>query len=164
MSEELEKLNVDYKNRTFIVMMVFTISTSLEKVRSVLADYKNLPDLDPSIIKIELLKPPDEKTSRVKMLINYCILFFCKSVVRTEDVTENKNGGFVAKIVPELSNIKSGESIWSFERKKEKIKISFSSRIEPEFWIPPLIGPAVLKADLERRLRLTARKLEELAN
>jgi len=163
MSEELEELKVDYKKGTFFVTMVFTVSTSIEHVRSVLADYKNLSDLDPSIIEIQILEPPDEKTSRVKTLLDYCVLFFCKRVVRTEDVIEVENGDFVAKIVPELSNIKSGVSIWSFETKEEKIKISFSSRIEPAFWIPPLIGPPVLKADLERHLRLTARKLEELA-
>ena len=164
LAEDIERLNVRYEEGVYFVSITYTVNATLESVRKVLTDYSNLHMLDPAIYEIQILKEPCEDSERVKTLIHECFLFFCKDIVRTEDIYEDEQGNLVAKIVEKMSDMKSGESRWEFQELDGKVEINFSSRMEPDFWVPPLIGPGILKESLLQHLKLTARNLEKRAN
>ncbi len=163
-TEEIRKLKVQHVKRTYFVSMEFSVKATIENVRRVITDYQNLSDLDPSINKVEILESTDDDIDRVRTHIHECILLFCKNIIRTEDIRIDEKGNLYAQIVKEMSDMKSGESRWEFRESDDKVEIKFNSVLEPDFWIPPLIGTGIFKANLRDHLRLTASNLEELSN
>ena len=161
-SGEIKELKVWHEKGKYFVSMVFTLDATPEKVKTVLTDTKNIQVLLPTVYEVKFLEAPDKKTQRIKMLIKDCVLFYCKSVVKTSDTFEDENGNLVTLIVPELSDMKSGESRWEFINSDDKLVINYNSYIEPDIWTPPLIGPGVIKSKLEKQIRMTVEKLGEL--
>ena len=98
------------------------------------------------------------------MSVKDCVMFYCKNVVKTSDTFEDENGDLVTRIVPELSDMKSGESRWKFTSSEGKLVVNYNSYIEPDIWAPPIIGPGVIKSRLEDQIRMTVEKLSELAD
>jgi hypothetical protein len=87
----------------------------------------------------------------------------CKAIVYVEDFSEGGAKALTAVIVPTLSDMKSGRAHWRFERHGETTRISFTACMALDFWIPPLIGPVILKHWLRAQLAKSAENLERLA-
>ncbi len=162
-SEEIKELKVWHEKGKYYVSMVFTTEATEENIKRVLKDSRKIPVLIPTVYEVQTLEAPDEKMQRVKMSIKDCVLFYCKNVVKTSDMFEDDNGDLLTKIVPELSDMKSGESRWKFTNSEGKLVVNYNSHIEPDIWAPPLIGPSVIKSRLEEQIRMTVEKLSELA-
>jgi len=163
-SEEIKELKVWHEKGKYFVSMVFSVDTTSKTIKRVLQDHENIPVLIPTVYDVQILKAPETNIQRVKMSIKDCVLFYCKNVVKTSDMFEDENGNLFTQLVPELSDMKSGESRWEFSRSSEgKLIINYYSFIEPDIWAPPLIGPEVIKSRLEEQIRMTVEKLSELA-
>ncbi len=162
-SEEIKELKVWHEKGKYFVSMVFTIDATLENIKRVLKDPKSIPILIPTVYEVETLETSEENTLRIKMSIKDCVLFYCKNVVKTSDTFEDENGDLVTRIVPKLSDMKSGESRWTFSNLEDGLIVNYDSYIEPDIWAPPLIGPSVIKSKLEDQIRMTVTKLSELA-
>ncbi len=162
-SEEIKELEVWHEKGKYFVSMVFITDATEDNIKRVLKDSKSIPVLIPTVYEVQTLEAPDENMQRVKMSIKDCVLFYCKNVVKTSDMFEDENGDLLTTIVPEFSDMKSGESRWSFTNSEGKLVVNYNSDIEPDIWAPPLIGPSVIKSRLEEQIRMTVEKLSELA-
>jgi len=163
-SEEIEDLKVWHDKGKYFVSMIFTVDATLENIKKVLKDPDSIPILIPTTYEVKTLEAPEENTLRIKMSVKDCVMFYCKNVVKTSDTFEDENGDLVTRIVPELSDMKSGESRWKFTSSEGKLVVNYNSYIEPDIWAPPIIGPGVIKSRLEDQIRMTVEKLSELAD
>jgi hypothetical protein len=68
----------------------------------------------------------------------------------------------VAKLVRQDSDLRSGNARWQLSDAKGKTHLLFEARLEPDFWIPPLIGPLVVKHMLYTEAVDTVNTLERL--
>jgi hypothetical protein len=160
---EVETLDVDHEGDIYHVIMIFNVAASVARVRAVLTDYTHLSALNAAIVESDVLPAPNENATRVRTRTKDCILFLCADITRVDDVTRDADGGFRATIVPRLSDMKSGLARWRLQSRQDTTRIAFEARMEPDFWIPPLIGPALIKYRLRAHLQETAVNLERLA-
>ena len=162
-SGELVELSVTHKRKVYEVYMDMVVYAPEERVRAVLTDYENIGRLNPSISESEVLAPPDEETARVRTLIRGCALLRCVDMERVEDVRELENGDLQAVTVPELSAFKSAHALWQIIAMGQQTRVIYRSTVEPDFWIPPLFGPAIVKRNLREEILLSFKNLEDIA-
>jgi hypothetical protein len=93
------------------------------------------------------------------------VLVFCFDLYFVEDVEEFEDGAITTTVVPEESNFRRGYSNWRIESiSATTTRISVEAEHEPEFWIPPVIGPLVFKRSFRKEVRETAINIEREAN
>ncbi len=160
---ELQYLSVSHEDSVYHVDMVIRVNAPLHQVRAVLTDYENLSKLNPAIISSEVLLAPQAGVARVRTRIHECVVLICFEMVRVEDVTEDGERGLRAEIVAEQSDARSGRVDWSFDIDGGHTLVSYQAAIEPEIWIPPVIGPPLFKRKLRQHVLRTGQNLEQLA-
>jgi hypothetical protein len=77
-----------------------------------------------------------------------CVLFYCMSVERRGRVEHEPVRLIKAITDPEASDFHLSNETWEFEEEGEGTLITYQLEMRPKFWIPPVIGPYVLKKKL----------------
>lgn len=157
---QLVRLEVDQHGNSYSVYVVMELDAPAEKVRALLTDYAHLDRLNASITASEITDAKDDGTLRVLTRFEHCILFFCLTVQRVEDITEDVHGRILVALVPDASSFRSGQASWEVKRIGSGSRVIHRATLEPEFWVPPWIGTAILKATLRREIRASFENLE----
>lgn len=132
-------------------------------IRYVLADSAHIYRLSPSIIESEVLpdNPAGEKRVRTKML--GCTSVFCREIERVDIVRLLKSGDFEAEIVPALSEFKSGKATWAIIPMDDASYVVYEAYLEPDFFIPPVVGVQMVKQNLLDEFTTTFIRMEKIA-
>ena len=132
-------------------------------VHDVITDYAHIYRIDPSIVESNIMGRPGTSVTRVRTLINDCILFLCKPILRVEDVREVDHDEIDSVIVPRLSNVKSGVAHWQIHAMGDKTRVSYHMTLDPGFFTPPLIGPHVVAEKLKDETLICFNNIERIA-
>jgi hypothetical protein len=162
-SPRLGELQVSEAGGVYTVKLVMQMQAPADYVYRVLTDYEHIYRLDPSIIDSEILPAPDDTAVRVRTRINDCIAFFCMTIDRVEDVRELEDGGLQARIVAAQSNFRSGHAEWKILASQGHTRVIYHAQMEPDFYIPPLIGSYFVKRKLRRNLLASFARIECIA-
>ena len=84
-------------------------------------------------------------------------------VERIERVIEKFPNELIAEVVPADGHVSYENTRWLFTAEEAGTHISFTTEVEPDFWIPGFIGPNIIKGNLKRRVERTLDNLEEAA-
>lgn len=74
-----------------------------------------------------------------------CLLFFCKSFVRQGHVELKLNEELRAVANPAISDFRLSKETWTFIAQDGGTVVTYQLRMEPDFWVPPGIGPYLIK-------------------
>lgn len=124
----------------YTVSVATRISAQPATVMRTLTDYAHLTRINPDILESDVLQVFSPSRHRVRTLIRACILIFCRDVLQVQDVERLSDVHVVANIVPELSDFSSGTAEWKLRNVQEDTVLQFTARVEPAFWVPPIIG------------------------
>lgn len=146
----------------YVFNMHFISNAPASRVIELITDYDHLSQLNPLIKSSQLLPSPAKNVDRVELITEGCMLFFCKKIRRVEDVMIQQDMAISSVIVPALSDFKSGETQWIFTAQDQSTLVNFQASMVPDFWLPPFVGPYMLKKQLHKQLRHTANKINTL--
>jgi hypothetical protein len=163
MAGELVTLDLSHEHGIYQLNLEMQLHAPYSDIRHVLTDYVHIYRLNPSIVESEVLPMPDDSVVRIRTLINYCVLVFCREILRVEDVRELDTGTIYSTIVPRLSNVKSGVSLWQIQARDGYTRLNYDMTLEPGFYVPPLIGTWFVKQKLKKEVLLTFGNIERLA-
>lgn len=139
------------------------LNAPLPQVYRVLTDYNHLTRISSVIRRSHLLGRPDAHTATVYVESRACVLFFCHTIKETQKVVEVPPADLSATAIPAQSNVKLAESTWHLQVEGHGTRMQWNLTIEPEFWVPPLIGPVLVEGDLRAEGQYSARAIEKLA-
>ena len=140
---EILKSSVTHKDGTYTVKYLVSLNANKDDVLKILLDFNNLTKLNQHIISSKVLSK-NEDHQIVEVINRGCVMIFCKSIHNTQIV--KLNGNVLSAItIAEKSNLKYGKLTWSLITEKDKTKIDFEAIIQPDFFIPPFIGPILIK-------------------
>ena len=159
-ASQLVSLEISRHANSYTVYVVMELDASAETVRAVLTDYAHLDRLNASITASEVTGARDDGTVRVLTRFRNCILFFCMTVQRVEDITEDRQGRILVALVPDASSFRSGQASWEVTSIGPGSRVIHRATLEPDFWLPPWIGTAILKATLRREIQASFENLE----
>ena len=122
------------------------------------AVYKVLLDFDgdryqriSEIYKESSYLPPDaDGTPLVYTRVEGCLLRYCRSMRRVERLEIVTPQFIRSRTVPERSDFKYSLSEWTFAAEGDGTRVTYRMEMEPNFWLPPFVGPWFLKRTLLR--------------
>jgi hypothetical protein len=133
--------------------------------------YKVLLDFDGNryrriseIYKESSYLPPDgDGTPLVYTRVEGCLLWYCRSMRRVERLEVVTPQFIRARTVPERSDFKYTLSEWTFAAEGDGTRVTYMMEMEPNFWLPPFVGPWFLKRTLLRGAPAAIDQIELLA-
>ena len=89
--------------------------------------------------------------------------FFCREVERVETVRILASGDLQADIDPERSEFRSGKALWKITAMDNRSKLEYVATLEPDFFIPPVIGVSVIGNSMKKEVINTFGRIERIA-
>lgn len=157
---EIVSLTTDHDGVLYRLRIEAVVSAPLASVRRIISDYVNLPAINPALREATVLDagPP----TRVRFVTETCFWLFCLKVIHVQDFREDP-GGLYAEIVAELSDFRSGWVDWRMKEMVGGSRIVVTIEVEPDFTMPPLIGPYLLRKNMVEIARDSIIGLERAA-
>jgi hypothetical protein len=162
--DESHEIEVSEHGGVYRINATVLVDAPAEYVREVLSDFRHIYRLNPSIIESEVLASSDDKITQVRTRVLGCAGYFCEELERVEKVSVLPSGDLVAVIVPELSQFRSGKTIWHILSIGERSRVVYESEMEPDFYIPPVVGKFIAKQSIRTEVATSFANLERIAN
>ena len=162
-ASQLVRLDVSQQGGVYEVHVEMEFDAPAETIRALLTDYENLDRLNRSITSSEVIASEQPDSVRVRTQVKNCILFFCTQLQKVEDVSEDADGRIITIIDPATSNFRAGTASWEIQDLGGHSRVIHHARLEPDLWIPPWIGTAILKDALRHGIRESFANLDCLA-
>lgn len=162
-------VRVAREGERFLIDMRIRIAAPPLAVFRALQDYPAMPSYNPDLRAVRV--QPTAVPGRVRLFttVHTCVLIFCRTLQQEEimTATSDASGGVLeAKLLVQGGSFKAGRGRWTVAACRTVPAAScLDVRIEllPAFWIPPLIGPWVMRTKMEEEARLTSAGLEDIA-
>lgn len=163
MAGKVYMASASHKYGVYLVEVDALVNVSEPRVRELLTDYNNLGKLNPAIEVSEIIKTREPGDYQVLTETEACVWFYCKRIHQVQDVIESYDGSVTATVIPELSDFRNGYARLNLWQEPGGTRVLIRSEVEPDFWIPPLIGPWLIKRKLQSEALETVRNLERVA-
>ena len=159
---EVIESNISYKKGHYKATLEMQIDAPADNVYTLFTDFNNLSQLSVNITDSHLLSNNPPKYI-VKVSSHNCVLFFCKDLTQTQQVLELDNGHISVEDIKGKSDFIYSKTLWHIREFEEETRVSFSTEMKPDFWLPPLLGPWLFKKRLIKETQAMIERLEELA-
>jgi|SRR5690606_22508507 len=164
---EFSNLSVNYQNGVYQMHSEVLLDAPADEVLYVLTDYDHLTWITGAVLKSQELDKPDVNTTVFYMRIELCFAFFCQQVgqvLRSEEQREGDTVLLRATALPQYSDVEFSETTWQIRPAENGTRLIWKTRMKPKFWLPPIIGPAIVESELREHAHYTASGIEKLAN
>lgn len=165
---DIQHLTVDRQDNRYLLDLRVALDTSAARAFAVMRDYPNLADINPAVQAVTVLPGAPPGATRVQTAVRVCVLWFCRVLEQVQDMRHAAlgDGGTVsATVLPALSNLRYGQADWLVTTcdDSDRACLRFTAELEPDFWVPPVIGPWALKRKLREEGIETSLGIERVA-
>jgi len=161
---DIDHVSVEKEGERYFLEGEVVVGASTDAVYQLITDYDALEKIDRGIVESRLLERIGDNVAMVYTRLKGCVVFFCRKIDRVERVEEISVNEVVAVVVPnEDGDVRYERSHWRLSKDKEGTRITYYTEVEPDFWIPAVIGPTLIKHSLRRRVARTLKNLEAAA-
>ena len=137
----------------------------MEAVYKIVTDYDHFYRLSSIFVETSVISSIDAKITRRRILTRTCIFFFCFDATIVDDVTEVDDQVIKTVFVPEQSDFTYGMMEWQVtDLGDSQTLIRFNSRFQPRFWVPPILGPLLIKRKVLSAPKHIIDTIEQIAN
>jgi hypothetical protein len=164
-SAVMHSLEVDRHRGRYELLADTHLAAPAEAIYEVLMDYDDggFGRISSVYKESDYLEPAEDGTPIVYTLMEGCVMFFCKSMRRVERLEAEAPHYIRTTALPEESDFKYSRSEWELESVEGGTNVRYRLIMEPDFWVPPVVGPWVLKRTLMRGGSRAINRIERLA-
>ena len=160
---DLREIEVERADGIYMLQSVVWFDADIETVYRVVLDW-DLSEQFSSVVVEARNTGSDATGDRGFYTRNEaCVLFYCMSVERVGRVEHEPVAIIKAITDPEKSDFHISNETWEFEQEGDGTLIRYQLEMRPKFWIPPLIGPYVLKKKLREDGAAALNRIEAIA-
>ena len=159
----IERLETTHDDGRYTVTFEVVLAAPRDKVWRIMTDYERLPRVSKIITESRVLQRTDANRHRVGVTLEACVLFFCKTVKRVVDIEARPQTEITVTEDPASPHFRSAVERWRVAAEGPATRLHYTAELVPNFFIPPLIGPPVVKYFLRREIQITALQVEALA-
>ena len=151
----------------FLIDMQIAIDAPAQAVFRALQDYAAMARYNPDLRSVRVEPTATPHRVRLFTAVHTCVLIFCKTMHQEQIMTATATadgGALHARLV--AGDFKGGYGLWTVRPCQAARAVScLSVRIElvPAFWVPPVIGPWVIRRKMNEEARRTSAGLERTA-
>lgn len=154
---QMQFIEVDIQGDRYFIRAESLIEVPPRVVRARLLDYDNFHLLSDDFSATRYLPSAPDGTPLAYSQMEGCILIFCAVVEKVERITTPSGYEIVTIALPERSDFIYSRARWVIKPAGEFTRLYYELEMEPDFWIPPLIGGWAIRS----RLHATATEMSE---
>lgn len=160
----LDSIDIGRDGTVYSLYAETFLEASPESISNVLLDYERFGRISSVYKEYGYLDPLPDGTPVVFTRMEGCLLkIFCKSMTRVEKLEVAEPDHIRTVTLPERSDFKRSISEWSLEAEADGTRLTYSLEMEPDFFVPPIVGPLMLKRTLKRGGGRAIERIERLA-
>ena len=163
MAAELKDVSVDRKDGRYHLTSTTYFDATQSQLYKILTDYEQFPRFAQAFVEAENREPDEQGRPQFYTRMEGCVLLFCKSYIRYGYLELKPDYDIVAIVDPELSNFNYSRERWQLIPEGEGTIMIYNFEMEPGFWVPPVVGPYVIKRALRSNGNAAVNRIEALA-
>jgi hypothetical protein len=144
--------SVTYENGVYALSIEVRIEAPVDMVYRLITDYDHLHDINPAVRESRILHTYSPVKHRVRTVTRVCVLFYCRDVTQTQDMVQSPGYSIEAEILPRDSDIRRGSGHWRLTAEDDATILRFQADIVPAFFMPPLIGPWLIRREMVNQM------------
>lgn len=150
----------------FRIGMQIVLTAPAPAAFAALRDYAAMRRYDPEIRSIRIETTSDADRVRLFLTIHTCVLFFCKTIQQEQLMTarpEGSGGTLQADFLPAAGAFQ-GRGTWLVQpcaANSARTCLTVHIELEPLFWVPPVIGPWLVRKKMQEEAGQISRGLEQ---
>ena len=144
----IHDLKIEYRSGRYELVSHTYMDAPREAIFHVLTDYDHFNRISRVYEESGFMEPASDGTPVVYTRMRGCVLFFCKNMTRVERLETREPGFIHTTTLPEQSDFRYSISEWILEPEGSGTSVIYRAVLEPDFWLPPIIGPWALKRRL----------------
>ena len=160
---DLRFIDVDREKDRYSLRSVTWFKADPESLYGVLTDYNLFPKFTSAIVEAKNMGPDEEGRPEFYTRMEGCVMFWCQSFVRMGHLRLDPLKEIVAITDPERSNFKLATERWQLRPEQGGTLLIYEFDMEPDFWVPPVLGPFHIKRTLRSGGERAAERIEALA-
>lgn len=145
---DLRDIAVDDDDGRYHLESEVWLAAPPEDVYRVLTDYDLFVRFTSAFVETYDVPPDEQGRPRFYTRMEGCMLVFCKSLERAGYLLLEPQTEIVAVAVPEKSDFKYCRERWRLVAENGGTLMMYDFEMEPDFWVPPVIGPWIIKRTL----------------
>lgn len=161
---EIRDLDLVKEDKVYRLLARVHVEAPQEAVFEVLNDYEGFPRLSSVFTEGGIVEPIKNGRGVVYVHMDTCVLFYCREVKLVEWLEVEPFERMVVTVDPERSDLEFGRGTWLLSSDEQGTLLDYEVEMKPRFWIPPVLGPLVIKAVVRSRGIRAVRRLEYLAS
>jgi hypothetical protein len=160
---ELTDIEVGHEDGRYRLESTTIFDATQAQLYVVLTDYDQFEKFSSSFVEAENREADEQGRPQFYTRMEGCVLLFCKSYLRVGYLELKPEYDIIAIVDPEQSNFKYSRERWQLIPEGERTKLVYEFEMEPAFWVPPLVGPYVIKKALRSGGKNAVNRIEALA-
>ena len=151
------EVSVTSREGRFFVSSSTPVAASAEIAWRVISDYDRLAEFVPDLHISRVISAPGEPLlGEQGGEAGFLVFRFSINVVL--EITEAAPQRLEFRAI--RGNMRSMRGEWRIGKTVSGILLEYSAELEPSFWVPPLIGPAVMRRDIAAQIGGVVREIE----
>ena len=162
-SAELRDVVVEREDNHYELNSEAWFDVSPESLYDVLTNYDLFTKFTSAIVESRNVEPDEEGRPRFYSRMEGCVMFWCKSFIRNGYLLLEANSEIVAISHPDESDFTLSRERWHLVPEGEGTLMIYEFEMEPDFWVPPVIGPFFIMRALRAGAERAIDRIEALA-
>jgi hypothetical protein len=163
LSAEIRSLDVQYEDGYYTMRSEAWFDVGREPMYEVFSSWELSTEFSSAIVEARDLAPDESGRPGFYSVARGCVLFFCRSLKRQGYVERDRPQLLRAVAVPEHSDFEVCNETWEFAEVDGGTVITYTLLMKPDFWVPPAIGPFVIKRTLKSKAGQALDRIESIA-
>ena len=160
---DIRSLDVRFEDGFYTLESTVWFDVGLESTYEIFSSWDRSEEFSSAVVEARDLEPGDDGRPGFFVRNRGCILFFCKSLTREGWVERKQDEELRAVADPERSDFKVSNETWTFVAAEGGTIVTYHLYMRPDFWVPPAVGPYMIKRKLRRDAGRALDRIEALA-
>jgi hypothetical protein len=164
LAAEVRRVEVTYHRGEYHVEIDAVLNAPAAAVYAVLTDYGRWAEINDLIKESVVEEDAGPTTKLVRTVSEGCVLRFCRRVEQVQWMRTAPQWRITAEVLPERSDLRSGWARTRLIEHSGQTFFHYEMALVPDFWVPPLIGPMIVRRKLRQQAIETAASVEAAAS
>lgn len=160
---EILSISVDSEDGTYTMNSTAWFDAPIEQVFEVYRYWHYSTQFSSAIVEARDMEPDELGRAQFYIRNRGCVLFFCQSFERQGYIEFVLDKELRAFADPETSDFHLSNESWRFAVRDGGTVVIYDLTMKPKFWIPPAIGPFLIKRKLKNNGSEAVDRIELIA-
>lgn len=160
---EMRSIDVKYEDGFYTLVSVVWFDAGPRSMFDVFSSWDLSEQFSGAVVEARDLEADELGRPGFFVINRGCVVFFCKSLTRQGYVEIEDEKVLRAFADPALSDFRVSNESWEFAEESGGTVVRYTLLMQPNFWVPPAIGPYLIKRKLKTDGGQALNRIEAIA-